>query len=136
MFDNLSLKTIFKCLELAYQLDVPEFKQKVFDFTVKNYNQIEKSEQMKDLIRTNDTVSLLFFSDLVKELRERGKKLEQIEDQNAEVTLNIAPLVAELDQAGHSLVRNAANRYQSQLDDLQERLQTQLNEEIIVRLIY
>lgn len=136
MFDNLNIDSVVKCLEIAFQLEVPEFKEKIFKFTTDNNEVIMKSTQMKELIKNNDIVSSALFLYMANQLKKRDEQLQKIESDNSNVSLKTGSLVQELDHDNRSEISQTVSSYQHRLDSLQAELQEALNGDIMVSLIY
>jgi hypothetical protein len=79
MFNNLDLKHIFNCLELAFQLNIEDLKSKSIEFAVKNKHQVQENEEWEPLIQRCPQISITFMRCLTKESDELVKKIKELE---------------------------------------------------------
>lgn len=81
MYGNLDIKHIFNCLELAFQLDISDLKQKSIDFATKNIKKIQESAEWAPLVRRNPEISITLMDHLTTEYEKLKNKITELETQ-------------------------------------------------------
>lgn len=81
MFANLDMAHIFKCLELAFRLNIEELKQKSVDYAIQHKDEIQENAEWELLVQQHPQISIQFIRRLTTEANELKQRNEQLEAQ-------------------------------------------------------
>ncbi|KAI6184851.1 Protein maternal effect lethal 26-like protein [Aphelenchoides bicaudatus] len=85
MFNNLDMKHIFNCLELAFQLEMEDLKQKSIEFAIKNIKQLQEQDEWVPLVKRNPDIAISLLQHLTNENEKLKAKVADLETQKCPI---------------------------------------------------